>query len=140
MRSLSSLLVCAFLTAKCRWFSRCVFLSGLALACSPRLAAQEAAVVGTVIDQTGGLLPGVTITITNPQTGATRTLVTNRVGQYVASGLTIGTYDLRAESPAFAVEESSYTSQEERVEESGVMFGGPARTRTGNRRIMSPTL
>jgi len=62
--------------------------------------------VGTVIDQTGGLLTGATTTITNPQTGATRILVTNNAGQYVASGLTIGTYDLKAESPAFAVEES----------------------------------
>ena len=105
MRSLSSLLVCAPLTAECRWFTRCVFLSVLALACSCRLAAQEATVVGTVIDQTGGLLPGVTITITNPQTEAVRILMTNSVGQYVASGLPVGTYDLKAETSAFAVEE-----------------------------------
>ena len=104
-RSSSSLLVCALLTSESRWFCRCVFLSVVALTCSYRLAAQEATIVGTVTDQTGGLVPRVTITITNQQTGATRTLVTNNVGQYVASGLRIGTYNLKAESSAFTVEE-----------------------------------
>ncbi len=97
--------VFTFLTAKCRWFIRAVFLFVLVLACSTLLAAQEATMVGTVTDQTGGLVPSVTITITNEQTGAIRTLVTNNVGQYVASGLPIGTYDLKAESSAFTVEE-----------------------------------
>lgn len=105
MRSSSSLLVCALLTAESRRFCRCVFLSVLALACSCRLAAQEATIVGTVTDQTGGLVPSITITITNQRTGAARALVTNHVGQYVASGLRIGVYDVKAESSGFAVEE-----------------------------------
>ena len=57
--------------------------------------------MGTVTDQTGGLVPGATITIANAQTGAVRTLVTNNLGHYVASGLLNGTYDLSAESPGF---------------------------------------
>ncbi len=50
--------------------------------------------MGTVSDQTGAVVPSVTITITNNQTGAVRTTVTNDAGQYVASGLPIGTYDV----------------------------------------------
>src|SRR5215472_7613730 len=100
MRSLP-VSVCTFLTARCRWFSRAVPLCGVILVLSTCLSAQEATIVGTVADQTGGLVPRVTITIANTQTGAVRTSVTNNLGHYVASGLSIGTYDLSAESPGF---------------------------------------
>jgi hypothetical protein len=73
----------------------------------PALAyAQEATIVGTVTDPSGGSIANVTVTITNEQTGTTRTLTTNIVGQYVAPGLPIGAYDLKAESPGFKVMES----------------------------------
>ena len=62
--------------------------------------------MGTVTDQTGGLLPSVMVTIVNTQTRTLRTSVTNTVGQYVAFGLPIGTYDVKAESPGFEVQES----------------------------------
>jgi hypothetical protein len=68
--------------------------------------AQEATLVGTATDQSGAAVPDVTISLTNVQTGAVRTAVTNDVGQYVAPGLPIGKYDLKAGSPAFKVEES----------------------------------
>lgn len=76
------------------------------LASSASLAAQEATIVGTVTDQTGALVPKATVTIANTQTGAIRTSVTNNVGQYVAFGLPIGTYDVKAESQGFEVEKS----------------------------------
>ena len=57
-------------------------------------------------DQTGAAVPGATIAVTNVQTGAIHSVVTNDVGQYVAPGLPIGKYDLKAESSAFKVEES----------------------------------
>ena len=100
MRSLP-VSVCSFLTARCRWFNRVVPLCGVILVLSTCLSAQEATIVGTVADQTGGLVPRVTITIANTQTGAVRTSVTNNLGHYVASGLSIGTYDLSAKSPGF---------------------------------------
>ena len=62
--------------------------------------------VGTVTDPAGNVVPDITITVTNIQTGAIRTLLTNDVGQYVAPGLPIGKYDLKAESSAFSVLES----------------------------------
>ena len=68
--------------------------------------AQEATIVGTVTDPSGSVVPNVSITVTNVKTGVTRTLTTNDVGQYVAPGLPIGTYDLKAEASGFKVEES----------------------------------
>ncbi|MGB7493942.1 MAG: TonB-dependent receptor [Candidatus Acidiferrum sp.] len=68
--------------------------------------AQEATIVGTVTDPSGGVVPNVTITITNVKTGLLRTLTTNDVGQYVAPGLPIGTYDLKAEASGFKLEET----------------------------------
>jgi hypothetical protein len=57
----------------------------LLLLLSPSLlAAQEATIVGTVTDPTDRVVPDITITVTNVQTGAIRTLVTNDVGQYGA--------------------------------------------------------
>ena len=105
MGSLSSTILYVFSTLKRRWFSRKAFF--LLLLLSPSLlAAQEATILGTVTDPTGNIILGITITVTSVQTGAIRTLLTNDVGQYVAPGLPIGKYDLKAESPAFTVQES----------------------------------
>ena len=95
--------VCTFLMPWCRLFNQAVLLFAAVLVLSTGLSAQEATIVGTVTDPTGGLVPRVTITIANTQTGAVRTSVTNNLGQYVASGLPIGTYDLSAESAGFGL-------------------------------------
>ena len=106
MRCSSSSVRCSFSADWYSWLKQSVFLFALVLASSLSLAAQEATIVGTLTDQTGGLLPSVTVTIVNTQTGTLRTSVTNSVGQYVAFGLPIGTYDVKAESPGFEVQES----------------------------------
>ena len=84
-----------------------IFLS-LQLICFPILAsAQEATIVGTVTDPSGAVVPNVAILVTSADTGATRSLVTNDVGQYVVPGLPIGKYDLTAKATSgFKVEES----------------------------------
>jgi Carboxypeptidase regulatory-like domain len=93
-------------TTRCPGLIPSVSLIVLILASSVSLAAQEATIVGTVTDQTGALLPKATVAIANTQTGAIRTSVTNNVGQYVAFGLPIGTYDVKAESQGFEVQKS----------------------------------
>jgi hypothetical protein len=67
---------------------------------------QEATILGTVTDPSGGVVPNVKITISNSQTGAVRTLATNDVGQYVVPDLPIGKYSVKAEAPGFKVQES----------------------------------
>ncbi len=106
MRCSSSSVLCSFSADRSSWLKQSAFLFASVLASSLSLAAQEGTIAGTVTDQTGGLLPSVTVTIANDQTGALRTSVTNGVGQYLAFGLPIGTYDVKAESPGFEVQQS----------------------------------
>src|ERR1051325_1452816 len=56
---------------------------------------------GNVADDQGGALPGVTITATNVNTGATRTTVTNEKGHYEVGLLPPGTYNVSAELSGF---------------------------------------
>ena len=75
-----------------------VFLAGSALA-------QEATILGTVVDPSGAAVPNATITLTNNETGVERTLPTNSDGQYVAPDLHIGHYTVRASATGFKVAE-----------------------------------
>lgn len=56
---------------------------------------------GTVKDESGGVLPGVTVTIEGVETGFTRTVVTDDAGQYRASSLPPGLYEVSAQLPGF---------------------------------------
>jgi carboxypeptidase family protein/TonB-dependent receptor-like protein len=57
---------------------------------------------GTVEDQQGAAVPGVTVTITNTVTGEVRTYVTDGSGQYVAPDLNPGRYTVAFELSGFA--------------------------------------
>jgi len=56
---------------------------------------------GTARDQSGGVLPGVTITVTHTDTGATRTTVSNESGAYALPNLPLGPYRLEASLQGF---------------------------------------
>ena len=64
-------------------------------------AQATAQISGTVKDQTGAVLPGVEVTVTQTDTAASRTAVTNETGSYVLSNLPIGPYRLEAGLPGF---------------------------------------
>lgn len=66
-----------------------------------RAQTDTGAIVGTVKDQSGSVIPGVTITITHEGTGLVYTVVTNHAGQYVFPSLRIGTYTVAAELEGF---------------------------------------
>src|SRR5947199_6525494 len=69
---------------------------------------QEGRILGTVTDQSGGLVKGAHLTITNVETGVARTLETNEAGDYVAPSLPPGPYKLVVEATGFKkVERSS---------------------------------
>jgi hypothetical protein len=69
--------------------------------------AQEATIVGTVSDPSGAAVPNVSITVTNTDTGLTRTLTTSSDGQYVVPDLGIGHYSVKATASGFKVAEQS---------------------------------
>ena len=62
---------------------------------------------GTVLDTSGAVLPGVSVTVTNTETGTTRTVVTNGKGLYRAPLLPLGSYQVAAELPGFKKFEQS---------------------------------
>ena len=76
----------------------------------PAMAQSQASngtIEGTVRDNSGGVLPGVTVTLTNTDTGASRTVVTNESGLYRAPLLPLGTYRVAAELSGFKKFEQS---------------------------------
>jgi len=69
----------------------------------PALAgAQTTTLSGTVTDNQGGVLPGVTVTVTETSTGRQHVSVTDEKGQYRFPILTAGTYRLEADLSGFA--------------------------------------
>jgi hypothetical protein len=56
---------------------------------------------GTVSDSTRALIPGVTVTATNTQTGIVTTVLTNETGAYQFASLQTGTYKVTAELAGF---------------------------------------
>lgn len=59
-------------------------------------------IAGTVVDTSGAVVVGVTVTITNPQ-GVSLTVVTDDQGTYRMPGLPAGTYSISISAPGFKV-------------------------------------
>lgn len=57
---------------------------------------------GTVVDSGGQVVSGATVTLTNPQTGFSRTLTTTASGEYTFTDLPPGTYVLTVEAANFS--------------------------------------
>ena len=67
-----------------------------------RASAQDLAnIVGTVTDQSGAVVPDTSITVSNPDRGFTRKLVSDAAGEYTAARVPIGNYVITAERPGF---------------------------------------
>src|SRR2546425_2637766 len=73
----------------------------IGLTCGDIWAQATAQIAGTVRDQSGAVLPGVEVTMTQAETGVARSAVTNETGSYVLSNLPIGPYRLEAGLPGF---------------------------------------
>ena len=87
-------------------FLRFGFTSLLVLAmCALTVLAQSQAstgqIVGTVKNPNGELVPGATITVSNPATGLSRTLTTNDQGGFSAVSLPSGEYTIDVEAQGF---------------------------------------
>src|SRR4051794_37528087 len=68
----------------------------------PVLAQSDGVIQGTVQDAQAAVLPGVSLTLRNADTGVTRSTVSEGDGQYRFAGLPSGTYELKADLQGFA--------------------------------------
>lgn len=76
----------------------------MALVGAPAAFAQAGStgrVSGTVVDQTGAVIPEATVTLINIETSETREVGTNDLGDFVFSLLPPGRYELRVSAPGF---------------------------------------
>ena len=100
------------------FFPRFVTLIALGLSMAT-VGAQEltATLFGRVTDPTGAVVPGVEVVVKNMDTGFSRSVRTDAEGNYVATYLPIGRYQLTVEAPGFKrfVRENIVLSVNDRV-------------------------
>ena len=88
-----------------RMWARWLMAVAMTAVLAPSAAwAQNAQVTGTLKDETGGVLPGVTVTARNQETGLSRTVVSEGTGTYRLQGLPPGVYTVTAELQGFSTE------------------------------------
>jgi hypothetical protein len=63
--------------------------------------ATSAAISGTVADESGGILPGVEVTVTNTDRGTTRNTISDDEGRYSVPELQLGSYQVEAALTGF---------------------------------------
>ncbi|MEY4635509.1 MAG: hypothetical protein RJA55_1307 [Acidobacteriota bacterium] len=88
---------------------RCVLAAVILLASANVHAqpAQTGTISGAVLDATGGVLPGVTMTATSQDRGFVRTVVTDANGRYVFPAVPIGQYTVVATLQGFEAAEAA---------------------------------
>src|SRR5438132_265988 len=59
---------------------------------------------GLVQDPSGAVIPGVSVTAKNVDTGTARAVTTDEGGRYTAPDLSLGNYQVQAELPGFQTE------------------------------------
>jgi Carboxypeptidase regulatory-like domain len=84
----------------------CVFVCLLFATCVAQAqgVGSSGGITGTVVDSFGAVLPKVTISVVDTQTGLKRQAVTDGAGQYRITGLSPSTYEVTAELSGFATD------------------------------------
>ena len=101
---------------KLRWLIMAAFglaLTALFVSAGPLRQSQSGTITGTVADEAGAEIPGVTVTAVELQTGARATAVTNESGAYTIAGLQPGIYTVPPGSVVLRVRLSQITSASE---------------------------
>ena len=87
-------------------FPRTLWLAAAAVLLTARLVAQDVGgtIFGRIADESGGGLPGVTVSARNLETGVTRSAVSDAQALYRLVALPVGTYELTFALTGFATE------------------------------------
>ena len=86
-----------------QWLTWAGWLSVFLAVCAWQAFAQidRGAIVGTVQDASGAVLPKATVTVTNKATGVALTTPANEAGEYQVLALIPGTYSVKVSAPGF---------------------------------------
>src|SRR5260370_34342625 len=76
-------------------------LLALALLCAVPLLAQNAELSGRITDPSNFAVPGARVVVQSTDTGATRTVSTNKQGEYSVAALLPGPYNIAIEANGF---------------------------------------
>jgi len=97
----SGLPICICISSRRATAAMLAFL-GLLLICVPVFSqGNYGRILGTVVDQSGGVVAGATVTVLDVDRGVSRTLTTDDAGEYNAPNLEPGKYTVRAEAKGF---------------------------------------
>src|SRR5262245_445449 len=90
-------------TKRAVWMIFNILLLGLMLFATRNaaLAQVTATVTGRVEDASGAAIPEAMVSVTNQETGVTRTITTDAGGSYRVLSLPVGRYEVKAEKPGF---------------------------------------
>ncbi|MBI3940512.1 MAG: TonB-dependent receptor [Acidobacteria bacterium] len=86
---------------KVRWIHVVTVLLAIWLGSPAYAQVTTATIFGTVRDEGGGVMPGVSVTALHVETGAERNAISDDAGRYRLSGLELGMYQVRAELSGF---------------------------------------
>ena len=70
-------------------------------ACVASIAQQNSEIVGSITDQTGAVVPGASLVLTQTETGFVRNGTSSATGGFVFPGLNVGVYTLKASGKGF---------------------------------------
>src|ERR1051326_1611650 len=77
---------------------------GVVLSLTPAFAQSgTGSVAGQITDQTGAVVPGATVTLTDQSTHSSRTTTSNEAGRYIFVSVDPGVYDLTVNAKGFAL-------------------------------------
>lgn len=85
-----------------RWVQLTTLALVLALPVSLHAQLTSGSIAGRVVDETGGVLPGATVTLLDERSGDTRSSVTSETGEFLFPALQPATYTLTIELDSFA--------------------------------------
>lgn len=91
--------ICVAAAAKCAMLAMVVFLSFSSA--SAQAQASTADLIGTVVDPTGAVVAGATVTAKNAATGISRTVTADNAGEYQIIGVPPGDYEVTATAANF---------------------------------------
>ena len=89
------------MTSRRMWASSAALLVLLVFATNAFAQIDTGVIVGRVVDDSGAVLPGVTVVATQDGTGVAATSVTNDRGEFIFPGLRVGVYVVTAELQGF---------------------------------------